>query len=1007
MTDEELNKKADDILARMSRKEKAALCSGADFWHTKAFERYGIPSITMSDGPNGLRREMDAAEGNAAAGVSSSGGPGSKRTAPATCFPTAVTAAQTWNRHLIYEEGRAIGEEAKEQKVAVVLGPGVNIKRNPLCGRNFEYYAEDPYVAGELGASFVTGMQTETGIGTSLKHYACNSQEYLRLQSDSQVDERTLREIYLRAFEKVVKRAQPATVMCAYNKVNGTYCSDNDWLLTDVLRGDWDFRGAVVTDWGALNDRATAFRAGCDLVMPGGSAFGEKEVLQELAREKENAAGRGSAGTGPAEAAAEARAAGENGAGAEAKAAGENRAAAGTGAAGENGAAAVAKAAGAACPGAGAESVWMQERPEDVLPSLHSCVDASVRRVLTLVLRRADALERAQDYSYDRTAHQDVARRIAEEGAVLLKNEHQTLPVPDAGDIVLIGAMAADLRYQGSGSSRIHPTRLRQLRDCLPETGFVQGCDEEGNVTQESLAEVTRAARAAKRPVVVVGLTDRYESEGFDRRDLSIPLGHNRMVKAAAAANPNTTVVVMGGSPMKLLWFEDVAAVLYLGLCGQEGGEAAANLLTGKVNPSGKLTETWPMEEYDIPSYGFYGETDGSDACRDAQYREGIYVGYRYYDKAGVRVRFPFGYGLSYTQFEYTNLLISERKVTVQVRNVGSRAGAEVVQLYIGNPQDGLHRPVKELRAFDKVFLQPGEGAMLTFRLEGRDFSLYQDGWRIPTGTYTVMVGASSQDIRLVQEVAVTGETLKGDCELMGGVVPAPKAPEGRTPLPVMGEKGAAGDPAARCTAPPPVAGEKDTAKGQAEGRTPLPEAGTAGVFAASAEIGARTPLPEAGAAAAFAALAATGERTPLPVMGKAAPAPQPQAPREVLPAVSGQPGSWYVHPAGQPTTGEWKKIMGGTLPVTRQPMPGTFDWNSSIADLAPYSRVSRSVLKKIEKACIKAAGGDARSPDCRMSIATSAGAPLRALRMFAPQVPGWALRLLLWLGNHSRGRRG
>lgn len=660
MTDEELSRKVEEIAAGLTTEEKVALCSGKDFWHTKEMGNHGIPEMMLTDGPNGLRKQ--SLEGDAL-GIGNS--------EEATCFPTAVTAAQTWNRKLLYEEGRAIGEEAREAGVAVVLGPGVNIKRSPLCGRNFEYYAEDPYVAGELGASFVAGMQNETGIGTSLKHFACNSQEYRRLQSDSQLDERTLREIYLRAFEKVVKKAQPATVMCAYNKVNGTFCSDNETLLNGILRKEWGFKGAVVTDWGALNDRTKAFQAGCDLAMPGGSALGEKQALKDI-----------------------------------------------------------------------------KDGTLDI-----ECVNASVKRILSLILRRSEAVEKAKGYSYDRTAHQVTAQRIAEEGAVLLKNAESILPLESTKDVVLIGRMAAAMRYQGGGSSHINPTKLVQVRESMPEAAWVEGCDDEGNVTEESLEEVTRAAKKARTAVVFVGLTDRYESEGFDRKDLAIPTGHNRMVKAALAGNPNVVVVLMGGSPMKLPWFDEVKAVLYTGLCGQAGGAAIANLLTGKVNPSGKLTESWPLEEIDIPCYGGYGK-------KDAQYREGIYVGYRYYEKAGQRVRFPFGYGLSYTRFEYSNLLISDRQVTVQVRNVGNRAGSEVVQLYVGNPQNGMHRPLKELRAFEKVFLQPGEGAMVTFLLASRDFALYQDGWKIPTGTYSIMVGSSSADIRLVQPVAVEEETV-------------------------------------------------------------------------------------------------------------------------------------------------------------------------------------------------------------------------------------------------------
>lgn len=785
MTEEELSRKVDEIAAKMTKEEKIAFCSGKDFWHTKEVAGCEVPEMMMTDGPNGLRKQNGKPDALGAEGSEE-----------ATCFPTAVTAAQTWNRKLLYEEGRAIGEEAKEAKVGVVLGPGVNIKRNPLCGRNFEYYSEDPYVAGELGASFVAGMQNETGIGASLKHFACNSQEYRRLQSDSQIDERTLREIYLRAFEKVVKKAQPATVMCAYNQINGTFCSDSKKLLTDILRKEWGFKGAVITDWGALHNRTEAFRAGCDLVMPGGSSMGEKEAGKALDQGK-----------------------------------------------------------------------------LDI-----ECVNASVKRLLTLVLRRSEALEKAKDYSYDRTAHQMTAQRIAEEGAVLLKNDGAILPLENTGEVVLIGRMAVSMRYQGGGSSHINPTKLTQVRECIPDAAYVEGCDEEGNVTEESLEEVTRAAKRARKAVVFVGLTDRYESEGFDRRDLSIPVGHNRMVKAALAGNPNVIVVLMGGSPMKLPWRNEVKAILYTGLCGQAGGTAIANLLTGKVNPSGKLTETWPLEEIDIPSYGRYGK-------KNAQYREGIYVGYRYYEKAGQPVAYPFGYGLSYTKFEYTNLLISDRQVTVQVRNVGNRAGSEVVQLYMANPQDGTYRPLKELRAFEKVFLQPGEGAMVTFLLASRDFAIYQDGWRIPTGTYAVLVGSSSADIRLSQQVIVEEEK-----------VPAP------------------------------------------------------------------------------AWLA----------------------------------GSWYAKPAGQPSIGEWRHIMENLPAEAKDAEPGSFSEESSISEMAPCSRICRMVYHGMKKACMKQSGcpeWNEDDPVYRMSLSTSADIPVRALKSFAPGIPAFALKMLVWFANHGKNQ--
>lgn len=648
-----------DIISKMTLEDKIALCSGKDFWHTKDFAKYGIPSISMTDGPHGVRKQRADAD---MLGINDS--------VPATCFPTAVTSGATWNRKLIEEEGRAIGEEAKKEKVAVVLGPGVNIKRNPLCGRNFEYFSEDPYVAGEMGAAFVKGMQS-TGIGTSLKHFAANSQEYKRFSSDSQIDERTLREIYLSAFERVVKEAKPATVMCAYDKINGTYCSDNKKLLTDILRKEWGFDGMVVTDWGAMGDRTLGFKAGCDLSMPGGSAYQEDEVLENI------------------------------------------------------------------------KSGRLDEK----------YIDNSVDRILEVVFNGDKTLKTDEDY--DIRLHQELACKIASEGAVLLKNEDNILPVKEE-KIVLIGHMAEEIRYQGSGSSHINPTKLLQVTDYMKDAEYIEGCDADGNITESRLKEVTKGAQDADIAIVFAGLTPNYESEGFDRDNMEIPEGHNKMIEAALKGNSNTVVVLMGGSAMILSWFDKVKAVLYMGLCGQSGGKAIADIIKGRVNPSGKLTETWPLKEEDVPSYGFYG-----GIRKNAQYREGIYVGYRYYDKAEVKVRFPFGFGMSYTEFEYSDLVIKGNDVTATIKNIGSTAGAEVVQLYVEAPQDGIYRAVKELKGFDKVYLEPGQSSTVTFKLDERSFALFADGWLVPKGRYNIMIGSSSQDIRLNAEIIKDGTEIK------------------------------------------------------------------------------------------------------------------------------------------------------------------------------------------------------------------------------------------------------
>ncbi len=640
----------------MALEDKISLCTGADFWRSKKMEQYEIPAFTMSDGPHGLRYQSGEAD---MIGVNES--------SPATCFPTAVTAGASWNLELYAEEGKAIGEEAVKYGVDVVLGPGCNIKRNPLCGRNFEYLSEDPYVAGKMAAAFIEGQQS-AGVSSSLKHFAVNNQEYKRQNGDSQVDDRAMREIYLAPFEAAVKEGKPGTVMCSYNKINGVHASDNRWLLTEVLRKEWGFSGMVVTDWGALNDRIKAYRAGCDLNMPGGSKYMEKEAMKAV----------------------------KNGALSE------------------------------------------------------SDIDAAVERIVRLALQSAE-IQKGGDFDAD--AHDKLACKIAEQGAVLLKNDSHLLPVKEE-EIVLIGDMAKNFRYQGAGSSHINPTKLTSLTDALPKVPHLACCDADGKVTEEALRDAAKAAGKAKTAVIVAGLPDSYESEGFDRENMKMPDGHIRMIEAVAAANPDTVVVLLGGSVIELPWFDKVKAILYMGLSGQAGGLACANLLTGKANPGGRLTETWPLRYEDVISKDTFGK-------RNAEYRESIYVGYRYYEKAHVEVRFPFGYGLSYTAFTYSNLQIQDRTVTATVTNTGGAAGAEVVQLYIAPPQNGIHRPVKELKGFVRVELQPGESRQVTFTLDDRSFAVWVDGWKVPGGNYEVLLAASSEDIRLRGSIEIAGETVK------------------------------------------------------------------------------------------------------------------------------------------------------------------------------------------------------------------------------------------------------
>ena len=640
------------ILQQMTLEDKIALCSGENFWETKKYEKYGIPSLFMCDGPHGLRKQENAAD---MLGVNES--------RKATCFPAEVTTAGSWDPELLTAIGSAIGQEAREQGVGLVLGPGVNLKRNPLCGRNFEYFSEDPYLAGKLAAGFIRGAEAQ-GIGTSLKHFAANSQELSRFTSDSVLDERTLRELYMTAFEIAVKEGHPSTLMCAYPKLNDVHCSDSKALLTDILRTEWGFSGLVVTDWGAMNDRIEGFRAGCDLNMPGGSDYMEKEVLQAV----------------------------------------------------KNG----------------------------TLPE--SCVDDRARRVLKLVFRAAETLKNPAHC--DCEAHHVLAKRAALEGAVLLKNEDGILPLKKDAKIAVIGAMAKSIRYQGSGSSHINPTKLSQPLDFLPDALYAPGCDDRGATTEDLLSQAAKTAQEAEIAVIFAGLPDRYESEGFDRADMKMPDGQLRMIDAVTAANPNTVVVLLSGSAVECPWADRVKGILYMGLPGQAGGEAVADLLCGRANPSGKLAESWPLSYADVPSSEIYGKID------DALYEEGLYVGYRYYEKSGVAVRWPFGYGLSYTTFAYSDLTVDGNAVSVAVKNTGSFAGAEVVQLYLYAPQDGLHRPLRELKGFRKVFLQPGEAQTVTFILTDRSFALWADGWKVPGGMYAVQIGNLSADLE------IAGETL-------------------------------------------------------------------------------------------------------------------------------------------------------------------------------------------------------------------------------------------------------
>ncbi len=652
-----------DIIAKMTLQQKADFCSGKDFWHLQENEELGLPSIMVCDGPHGLRKKKEKKEKGEL--MSSK---------PATCFPTAVTTASSWNPELIEEMGKALGEECLEEKVSVLLGPGANIKRSPLCGRNFEYFSEDPYLAGRIGTAFVKGVQSR-GIGTSLKHFAANNQETRRMTVDSVVDERTLREIYLAAFEPIVREAQPWTVMNAYNRLNGEYCAEHKWLLNDVLRNEWGFKGIVVTDWGANNDKVLGLKAGQDLEMPTSYGIAAAKIV---------------------------------------------------------------------------EAVKNGELDEAI-------VDICVDRILDLILKSKENL---RDYVADKDAHHALARKIAGESMVLLKNKNNILPLDKSKKIALIGEMAKNPRYQGAGSSLINPTKLDNSFDELMNEGvsfeYAEGYVRKSDKPDEKLiAEAADKAKNADIAVLFIGLTESYETEGNDRKHISLPESHNALVDAVCAVCEKVVVVLSGGCPVTMPWLDKVDAVLNGYLGGQAGGTAIVDILLGKVNPSGKLAETYPLAlEETASTANFPGNP------LTVEYREGIYVGYRYFDTAKKDVLFPFGYGLSYTSFEYSDMKLSAKNikdtdtltVSFTVKNTGSVAGAEIAQVYVKDTDSTIFRPEKELKGFKKVYLEAGEEKEVEITLDKRSFAYYNvelHDWHVESGDFEILVGASSRDIRL------------------------------------------------------------------------------------------------------------------------------------------------------------------------------------------------------------------------------------------------------------------
>ena len=654
-----------DVIAKLSLREKCALLSGATVFETHALPNKGVPAIWLSDGPNGLRKQAGPADHL-----------GLNPSEPATCFPTAATVANSWDPALGEEIGKALGEETASYRVNVILGPGLNTKRSPLCGRDFEYFSEDPYLSGKLAAGYVRGIQS-VGVSACPKHFAANNQELRRMASNSVLDERTLRELYLTSFEIAVKEGRPKCIMTSYNRVNGTYANENHHLLQDILHGEWGYDGAVVTDWGGSNDHVEGVREGSTLEMP--------------------------------------------------------------------------------CPGFGSAKRLMQAVEEGRLPE--SAVDARVDELLELVFT-TDAAVKAAPKRFDRDAHHALARRAAAESVVLLKNEDDLLPLKPGQRVALIGDFAQTPRYQGAGSSSVNATRVDNLKDAaeaddITLAGFCAGYERSGTPNPAFVEEAAALARKADVVVLCMGLDESSESEGLDRSHICIPENQKQLLEAVAQANENLVVVLSAGSVVETGWVSRCKAVLHAYLGGQAGAGAIMDVLTGRVNPSGKLAETLPLTYEDTPAARYFPGKQ-----QNVEYREGLYIGYRYYETAHVPVRYPFGYGLSYTTFAYSDLKADADKVTFTITNTGSRAGAEIAQLYVAKADAAVFRPEKELKGFAKVFLQAGECKTVTIPLDDKAFRYWNvktDRWETEGGSYQLLVGASVQDIRLLAEVPVQG----------------------------------------------------------------------------------------------------------------------------------------------------------------------------------------------------------------------------------------------------------
>ena len=674
------------LLKELTLEEKCALLSGAETFKTRGMPEHGIPQIWLSDGPHGLRKQAGESDHL-----------GLNPSVPATCFPTASAVANSWDAALGEEIGAALGEEAAAQEVSVVLGPGLNMKRNPLCGRSFEYFSEDPYLAGKLAAGYIRGIQSK-GVAACPKHFAVNSQETRRMASDSIVDERTLREIYLTGFEIAVKEGHPRSIMSSYNLVNGTYANENKHLLMEILRGEWGFDGAVITDWGGSNDHALGVKNGSTLEMPAPGGDSVRELL------------------------------------------------------------------------AAVESGKISE----------SDIDARLSELLPLVFDTKAALD-AAPREFDAAAHHALARRAAEESLVLLKNEGSLLPLAAGTKVAVIGDFAKNPRYQGAGSSMVNSTQVDVLLDKLIDSelnviGYQQGFDRHGKPDAALQKSACELATQADTVILCMGLDEIAESEGLDRSNLRLAQNQVDLLQAVAAVNPKIVVVLYSGSVVETPWLDNCQALLYAALGGQAGAGAVADALTGKVNPCGKLAETWPLAYADVPS-----AADFATRRKTVEYREGLYIGYRYFTTAEKAVRFPFGYGMSYTTFAYSDMAADEQGVSLTVTNTGSVAGTEIVQLYVAKKNSELFRPAKELKGFARVTLAPGEKQRITIMLDDKAFRFWNvkaNRWEIEGGEYELLVGASVEDIRLCEKISVHGtatvhpyEDVDLDCYYKGNVL--------------------------------------------------------------------------------------------------------------------------------------------------------------------------------------------------------------------------------------------